>query len=417
MPLATTLYVGTDVSEAVNRTRFYSPAGDEVGCGFESANDLPGSQLLAEEALKRAATIGAEDMRWGLEATNLFWWHLACFLTTNTDLIASGLKLYSFNPRVVSKFKESYPDIGKGDWVDAMVIADRLRFGRLPAECYLDERYMPLQRLTRYRKHLVDMMVREKQVALGYVYLKLSAYGLERPLVDTFGATSQVILESYLTPDEIVAAPLEELSEMIGKHSRGIVADPEQVALTVKQAASRSYHLSRQLIEPVNLVLRSSLQTIRTLSGQLKPVNKAIATELKVTPPQSLVSIPGFGPVFTAGIVSEVGDIFRFKGEEQLAKYAGLTWRRHQSGEFEGEDRPLTKTGNAYLRYYLVEAANSVRTFCPEFGSYYKKKFKEATRHHHRRALVLTARKLVRLIDSMLRSGQIYQPPGARTAP
>ncbi|MGH2748054.1 MAG: IS110 family transposase, partial [Actinomycetota bacterium] len=48
------------------------------------------------------------------------------------------------------------------------------------------------------------------------------------------------------------------------------------------------------------------------------------------------------------------------------------------------------------------------------FGSHYAKKFAEATRHHHRRALVLTARKLVRLVDSMLRSGRIYQPQGAR---
>ena len=56
----------------------------------------------------------------------------------------------------------------------------------------------------------------------------------------------------------------------------------------------------------------------------------------------------------------------------------------------------------------MVEAANSVRMSCPEFGSYYNKKFKEATRHKHRRALVLTARKLVRLVHSMLRSGRIY---------
>jgi len=76
----------------------------------------------------------------------------------------------------------------------------------------------------------------------------------------------------------------------------------------------------------------------------------------------------------------------------------------YQSGEFEGDDRPLTKTGNEYLRYYFIEAANSVRHHCPEFGSHYAKKFAEATRHHHRRALELTARKLVRLVDSMLRA-------------
>jgi transposase len=357
------------------------------------------------------------EILWSLEATNLdYGWHLATFLTTHPELLSRGLKCYTFNSRQVKKFKESYPDIGKDDWTDYnMVIADRLRFERLPAECYLDERYQPLQRLTRYRRHLVTQLVREKQLALSYVYLKLSAYSLEKPLSDTFGAASQEVLEGYLTPDEIVAAPIEDLAALIKEHSRGRVADPEEVAKVLKQAANRSYQLPKGMVEPVNLILSSSLTTLRTLKGQLKPIEKAIATELAAAPAQTLATIPGLGPVFTAGIVSEIGDVGRFEREESLAKFCGLTWRRHQSGEFEGEQRPLTKTGNAYsLRYYMVEAANSVRTSCPEFGSYYNKKIKEATRHRRRRALVLTARKLVKLVHSMLRSGRIYQPPGTR---
>lgn len=220
MPSNQVIYVGTDISEAINRSRVYEAAGDEIGRGVESANDLPGSQALCEEVLARAAKVGAEEIRWGLEATNLFWWHLANFLTTNLNLIAKGLKLYTFNPRLVAKFKESYPDLGKGDWVDAMVIADRLRFGRVPQQCYLDERYQPLQRLTRHRRHLIEQLVREKQVALGYVYLKLSAYNTDKPLSDVFGVTSQVLLEHYLCADEIAHAPLEELAGVVTKQDR-----------------------------------------------------------------------------------------------------------------------------------------------------------------------------------------------------
>jgi len=405
------LYVGTD--EAVNRTRFYRASGEEVGRPLETANDLPGSEHLAREALDRAARVGAGRILWGLEATNLFWWHLACFLTTHPDLLARGLRLYAFNPRQVAGFREAYPDLGKGDWVDAMVIADRLRFGRLPAECYLDERYMPLQRLTRHRRHVVQTLVREKQVALGYVYLKLSAYSLEQPLADTFGAASQVILTDYLTPDEIAAAPLEELARVVAREGRGKVADPRAVAEALHRAARRSYRLPARMVEPVNLVLSSALSAIRALRAELKPLDRAIERELEAAPPQTLRSVPGLGAVYAAGIVAEVGDVSRFPGEEALAKFAGLTWRRRQSGGFEAEDRPLTKTGNAYLRYYLVEGANAVRTHCPEFGSYYRRKFHEATRHHHRRALSLTARKLVRLVHSLLQSGQLYRPPRA----
>jgi transposase len=416
MPLKM-LFVGTDVAERTNRTRFVDASGVEVGRGFSSANDLPGSQGLVEEALVRAEAIDAAQIMWAVEATNLYWWHLACFLTTHPKMIDKGLQLYSFNPRVVAKFKQSYPDLGKSDWVDALVIADRLRFGRLPATCYLDERYQPLQRLVRYRKHLVDQIVREKQVALSYIWLKLSAYHSSRPFTDTFGATSQVILERYLTPDEIVQAPLEELADMIASKSRGLVTNPEAVGQQIKQVAERSFRLSAKMALPVNLVISSSLATIRTLSAQVRALDKAIAKELGEVPAQTLGTIPGLGPVFTAGIVAEIGDIRRFRDDDALAKFAGLTWRRHQSGQFEGEDRPLTKTGNAYLRYYLVEAANLVRRFSPEFGSYYAKKLPEAPRHQHRRALVLTARKLVRIVDSMLRSGQIYRPTAVRPLP
>jgi len=102
-----TLYVGTDISERVNRTRFYDQGGKEIGTRLESLNDLPGSSELAKQALRRAALSGAQEILWGLEATNLFWWHLASFLTTNPELLARGLRCYTFNPRQVSKFKES----------------------------------------------------------------------------------------------------------------------------------------------------------------------------------------------------------------------------------------------------------------------------------------------------------------------
>ncbi len=113
---------------------------------------------------------------------------------------------------------------------------------------------------------------------------------------------------------------------MVKEHSRGRVADPEEIAKVVKQAARRSYRLPAPMVEPVNLVLSSSLTTIRTLSAQLGPLNRAIAAELEGAPPQTLLqSVPGLGPVFTAGIIAEVGDVSRFEREESLAKFAGLS--------------------------------------------------------------------------------------------
>jgi transposase len=114
--------------------------------------------------------------------------------------------------------------------------------------------------------------------------------------------------------------------------------------------------------------------------------------------------------VYAAGIFSEIENINCFPSEAQVARLAGLAWKRHQSGNFQAQTTRLDKRSNAYLRYYLVEAADSLRRHNPEFRAYYKKKYAEVTKHQHKRALVLTARKLIRLVDSLLRTNRLYQP-------
>lgn len=73
--------------------------------------------------------------------------------------------------------------------------------------------------------------------------------------------------------------------------------------------------------------------------------------------PQTLESIPGVGPVFA----TEISQIERFDDETKVAKYTGLYWGTHQSGRFTAENTSLSRNGNHYLRYYLVEVANSFR--------------------------------------------------------
>jgi transposase len=124
----------------------------------------------------------------------------------------------------------------------------------------------------------------------------------------------------------------------------------------------------------------------------------------------SLTSIGGIGPVFAAGIIAEIGDIRCFKSDNAVAQYSGITWSQNDSASFISQETRLTKTGNKYLRYYLIEAANSVRRNEPEYRDYYNSKFKEVTKHNHPRAVVLTSRKLIRLIYCLLVNNSLYDP-------
>ena len=74
----------------------------------------------------------------------------------------------------------------------------------------------------------------------------------------------------------------------------------------------------------------------------------------------------------------------------------------------------MMHSGNKYLRYYFVEAANSLRLHNEEFAAYYQTKYREATKHHHKRACVLSARKLVRLVFSLLHKGMLCRTPEQR---
>ena len=48
-------------------------------------------------------------------------------------------KIHVLNPKQVQKFEEAYPDLPKNDWVDAFVIADYVRFGRIARQVYMDD--------------------------------------------------------------------------------------------------------------------------------------------------------------------------------------------------------------------------------------------------------------------------------------
>jgi transposase len=174
------------------------------------------------------------------------------------------------------------------------------------------------------------------------------------------------VLDEFTT-EELAQQPLEALAVYLQQKGRNRFADPAALAATLQRAARDSYRLDKLLQEPLRLVLGTTLATIRTLQAQLKTLDKTIAQELAAIP-QTLASVPGLGPVWTAGLVAELGDISRFDDQAAIAQFAGLTWEAQESGSFQAEDTALTKRGNSYLRYYLVEAANSVRTHCPQYA-------------------------------------------------
>lgn len=402
------LFVGIDVSLRKNNVRCINSNGDTVR-KFNVPNTLSGAQALVDHVAQAADLNSSQEVVLGLEATSNYGYHLASFFKSSDKMAPFSPQIHVLNARVVHQFKKSYNDLPKNDDVDAWVIADKLRFGRLPQEVFMDERFLALQRLTRSRFHLAMMISREKTYFLNNLFLKFSSLRQEKIFSDQFGATAIAVVQEFLSPDELAAMSLEKLVSFLEEKSKNRLVDSEGVAKALQKAARSSYRLSKSLADPVNASLATSISVIKAMQSELKKLDKLIAKHLEALP-QTLNSIKGIGPVYAAGILAEVGDIKRFKNHKSLAKFAGLVWNEQQSGEWKAEDIRRVRSGNKYLRYYLVEAANLIRLHDQEYGCFYRVKYDEAHTHKHKRALVLTARKLVRLVYALLRTNQLYTP-------
>jgi len=266
--------------------------------------------------------------------------------------------------------------------------------------------------LTRYRHHVVHNLAREKSYCLAILYLKASEYTRKgkKPFSNVFGAASRAVIQEFASLEEIAAIPFDELVEFIDLKGKRRFPDPTENARKLQQVARDSYPLPEALHQPINLILGMSLKHITFLERQEKRLKTTIAEAMEPMP-HTLDTIPGFGPVFSGGIISEIGGIERFDyNQAKVAKFAGFKWRKRQSADFQADETRLTRTGNRYLRYYFCEAANAVRMRDAQYAAYYQRKYAEVRSHQHKRAIALTARKLVRLVVRLLTTIQPYQP-------
>lgn len=149
------LFVGIDVGSRGNTAYLMRPDGEKYA-NFTVQNNRGGAKILIDKIVSALTTMGLEQVVIGMEATGIYGENLVYALQEDGALGRFQRRIHVLNPKQVSKFKESYSDLPKNDDVDAFVIADKLRFGRITKEVYMDDyRYKALQTLTRARFYAV----------------------------------------------------------------------------------------------------------------------------------------------------------------------------------------------------------------------------------------------------------------------
>ncbi len=161
---------------------------------------------------------------------------------------------------------------------------------------------------------------------------------------------------------------------------------------------------------------RFVLDQLRALWLRVEEEAAGVGRELKEfagsAPPREaearakLATIPGVGPVTVDVVVSELGDVGRFKSVKAVCAYAGLVPKVRESAGKRQELR-ITKEGSPLLRWALVEAAWRVVRQSAAWRRIYEGIRKRAG---GKKAIVATARRLLTVMAAMLRDGRNYDP-------
>ena len=208
------LYAGIDVSKNSNVAYLMKPDGTKFS-EFPVPNDFNGAKLLSERIVSTLKSLSLSEVVIGMEATSVYGELLMYSLREDEDLKQFQRSIHVLNPKQVAKFKQAYPDLPKNDYVDAFVIADHLRFGRINTEVYMDDyRYKALQMLTRARFLAIQNLIREKQRFANYLFLKCCSIAQDNNLPNS-SATILNLMEHYDTVDDLANASLDDLTAFV----------------------------------------------------------------------------------------------------------------------------------------------------------------------------------------------------------
>jgi len=242
----------------------------------------------------------------------------------------------------------------KTDSIDAHVLAQLERTGFLPVSYIPSEPIREQRELLRYRLLLVSNRVRFK----NRVHDLIDKLGIVHPYSDLFGTSGIAFLNRLSLP----GLYQEELSRC--------------------------------------------LDILHFLDLKIKEAEKDMKAIQKDDPRAGLLmTIPGVAHLTAYLLLSEIGEIDRFYSPKRLCSYSGLIPSTHQSGEKEYHGS-ITKQGNKYIRWALVEAAQVAIRKDPALYAFYENLKRNKGSGV---ALVAVARKLLVSVYYILKKGEPYR--------
>ena len=386
------VYLGIDVAKDKHDCYIANSDGEVLADVFTIPNDQIGFNLLFQTLQSVAPDLS--KVKVGLEATGHYSYNILGFL------LGKGLATFVINPLHTNLFRKSTSlRRTKTDKVDARTIAAMLAsdvvLTSYTAKSYHNEE---LKSLTRYRFDKVQERAKLKSSVARLVSILFPE--LEKLVPTLHMHTVYALLTEFPGARQIASCHLTRLTHLLSESSKGRYKRDK--AIQIRETARSSIG---SVMPAKSLELKHTIHLIEVLTEEIDEIELSIKRIMDADP-SPILTIPGISYRMGAMILGEIGDFSRFSSPDQILAYAGLSPSTYQSGKLNNAYPHMEKRGSHYLRFALFNATRFVCNWDPTFAAYLAKKRAEGK--HYYVAISHAAKKLVRLIFALVRSGQAY---------
>ena len=388
------VYLGIDVAKDKHDCYIVNSDGEILANVFTVPNDQNGFNLLFQKLVTVAPDLS--KVKVGLEATGHYSYNILGFL------LDKGLHTYVINPLHVNLFRKA-TNIRKTktDRIDARTIAEMI-MSNVDLTSYTAKSYHneELKSLTRYRFDKVQERAKMRSSVARLVNILFPE--LEK-LVPTLHMHSvYALLTEFPGAHQIASCHLTRLTHLLSESSKGRYKRDR--AIQIREAAKSSIG---SVMPAKSLELKHTIHLIEVLTEEIDEIELSIKRIMDADP-SPILTIPGISYRMGAMILGEIGDFSRFSSPDQILAYAGLSPSTYQSGKLNNAYPHMEKRGSRYLRYALFNATKYVCNWDSAFAAYLAKKRAEGK--HYNVAISHAAKKLIRVICAIQKSGKPYCP-------
>ena len=404
-------YIGIDIAKKFHIACVLNEKGTLVKKNYRIESD----NSCFEQFIQLLNDIDSDKSQFliGMEATGMLFENL--YITLKNI----GYNVVLLNPYQTSKFREmDTMKYVKNDNIDSQMIAALIKSGRYSQGYISQELYQSIKSLYRHKATLMEEMKKAKRQVSTVLVVVFPEF--EQIIKDSFSVSGMALLNKYPTAKHYKGASGERILKLF----RNIKGNNFNI-----DKANKLLDLAHNSIFQGNAkderayVIRSNLRRITFLKEEieqceaqmfelLNDTNTSIETskeeEVYVADlVDNLRSIDGVSDKTIFAILSECGDISRFKSAQAFIGYLGLYPTVYQSGNSTKYGK-LAKRGAKLAKMALYQASIA----CVRHNDQLKKIYldKKSSGRASKECIVIVARKLATIIYSIYKHNTPYDP-------